>query len=152
MLNKLTNFTRPKNLHMTFEQSKYFGSLNPHKCILPIGTFYFCERFCVSEINEGMHLDSNTLFNLMRELVSFYGYNIKLGYISNRIYSYSLDPSLYIELSKEFNFIVASALVVYNDMTFMNANIEKRFAPIKLKCCTNLDEAIEWILNHKKIP
>lgn len=140
-----------KNQPMKFEESKYFHELNPHKCTLPIGNFYFCEKVCIAEVNEGMHLDSNILLSLMKELISYYGYNKKLGFISNRIHSYSLDPNLYIELSKEFNIITISALVVYSEMSFMNASIEKRFSKIKMKRCSSLDQAIEWILTRREL-
>ena len=136
---------------MTFEQSRYFDALKTHKHVLPIGNFYFCEKFYLAEIHEGMHLDYNELTCVMEELIKYYGKNIKLGFISNRINSYSLDPSLYNKIDEEFNIIVASAFVVYNDISYMNASIEKRFSKKRIKRCVMLDEAIEWILNRKEL-
>ena len=136
---------------MKFEQSRYFGTLKTHKHVLPIGNFYFCEKFYLAEINEGIHLDYNELAGLMGDLMKYYGKNKKLGFISNRINSYSLDPRLYNEIDKEFDIITTCALVVYSDISFMNANIEKRFSNKKIKRCVMLNEAVEWILNRKEL-
>lgn len=136
---------------MKFEQSRYFGTLKTHKYTLPIGNFYFCDKFYLAEIHEGMHLDYEILIGLMEELVTYYGENKKVGFISNRINSYSLDPQLYNKIDETFNIVAVGALVVYSDLSFMNASIEKRFAKNKLKRCMILDEAIEWILNRKEL-
>lgn len=136
---------------MKFEESKYFDTLKTHKYTLPIGNFYFCEKFYLSEINEGMHLDFNVISDLMTELVNFYGRNKKIGFISNRINSYSLDPRIYNQIYEEFDMVVVGALVVYSDISYMNASIEKRFSKRKLKRCVELDEAIEWMLNRKEL-
>lgn len=136
---------------MKFEQSRYFDTLKTHKHTLPIGDFYFCEKFYLAEIHEGMHLDYNVLTCLMKELVNYYGENKKLGFISNRINSYSLDPQLYNKIDETFGIIAACALVVYSDISFMNASIEKRFTKKKIKRCVMLDEAIEWILSRKEL-
>lgn len=135
---------------MKFEESRYFDALKAHKHSLPIGNFYFCEKFYIAEIHEGIHLDYHELTNLMVDLINYYGENKKLGFISNRINSYSLDPRLYQKIDEKFDIIEATALVVYSDMSYMNASIEKRFSN-KIKRCVMLDEAIEWILNRKEL-
>ncbi len=136
---------------MKFEESAYYNTLKTHKLTMSFGEFYFCEKFYLAEIYEGMHLDYYILSSLMIELVSYYGKNRKIGFISNRINAYSLDPHLYNRIDKEFDMIVASAFVVYSDISFMNASIEKRFSKNSIKRCLSLDEAVEWILNIKEL-
>jgi len=136
---------------MKFEQSKWYSTLKTHKLIMPFGDFYFCEKFYLAEIYEGVHLDYHKLSSLMIEIVSFYGENKKLGLISNRINSYSIDPQSYNKIDEEFDIIVASAFVVYSDISFMNASIEKRFSKRSIKRCIMLDEAIDWILSIKEL-
>lgn len=136
---------------MKFEQSRYFNTLKIQKRTLPIGDFYFCEKFYIAEIHEGIHIDYTQLSSLMDEIINFYGKDKKLGFISNRINSYSLDPRLYNEIDEAYDIIAVSALVVYSDISFMNASIEKRFIKKKVKRCVMLDEAIDWILNRKEL-
>ena len=53
----------------------------------------------------------------------------------------------YPDFNKEFGFIVASAIVVYDDISYMNATIEKQFTGKSLKRCSSLEEAIHWVQN-----
>ncbi|WP_100615430.1 hypothetical protein [Confluentibacter citreus] len=136
---------------MKFEESNYFNTLKPHKITMPYGDFYFCEKFYLAEINEGIHLDYDKLISLMIELVGYYGKDRKIGFISNRINPYSLDPHVYNKIDQEFNMIAASAYVVYSDLSYMNATIEKRFTKKSLKRCISIEEAVDWILNIKEL-
>ena len=132
---------------MRFEESKYFNSLNPKILKMPFGTFYLCEKFIISELNEGIHFDWDKIEAIMVELISFYGKDAKLGYIPNRINSYSINPHYWNKVDKKYNMIVASAIVVYSTMTMMNATLEKRFFNKSMKRCNSLGEAIEWMSN-----
>jgi hypothetical protein len=136
---------------MKFEDSKYFNVLKSKKLKMAFGEFYLCEKFYLAEIYEGIDLDYNNLRSLMVEIVGFYGERKGIGFISNRINSYSIDPHLYNRIDEEFNMIVASAFVIYSDMSYMNATIEKRFTKRSIKRCMILDEAIDWILSIKEL-
>ena len=114
---------------MKFSESTYFNPLRHHLLEMPFGTFYFCEKFFVSELNEGA----------------------KLGYIPNRINSYSVNPHYWDKADKIYNMIVASAIVSYSTITMMNATIEKHFFSKSIKRCTSLTEAVDWILNLKEL-
>lgn len=135
----------PKKNTMKFEESHYFKSLKPHKLEMPFGNFYLCEKFFISELNEGIHFDWQKIEDVVAELIKFYGKDAKLGYIPNRINSYSVNPHYWDKVDKTFNIIVASAIVVYSTMTLMNADLEKRFFKKSIKRCTSLTEAIEWM-------
>tara|TARA_R110002049_G_C9129630_1_gene558928 strand:- start:277 stop:702 length:426 start_codon:yes stop_codon:yes gene_type:complete len=136
---------------MKFSESTYFNPLRHHLLEMPFGTFYFCEKFFVSELNEGVHFDWCMIENVMDELIKYYGKDAKLGYIPNRINSYSVNPHYWDKADKIYNMIVASAIVSYSTITMMNATIEKHFFSKSIKRCTSLTEAVDWILNLKEL-
>ena len=136
---------------MKFENSVYFKDLKPLKIEMPFGNFYLCKKFFVSEMHEGVHFDWELIQKIMVKVVDFYGTNAKVGYISNRINSYSSDPKTWDLVDKEFGIIVGGAIVVYNQMAFMNATLEKRFYEKSIKRCISLDEAVGWINNLQEL-
>lgn len=132
---------------MKFENSEFF-ELKHYKLEMPFGNFYFLETFFISEINEGVHFDWQMIQSVMQHVVDFYGADAKLGYISNRVNSYSMNPQTWDKVQKKYNIIVAGAVVIYNKMTFLNASLEKKISKkINIKRCFSLKEAIVWTLN-----
>jgi hypothetical protein len=135
---------------MTFEDSKY-SKLIPYKKVqFPFGTFYLTKHFTISEFNEGVHVD----YAIASDIISHFSEEIKrgfkIGYIANRINSYSFDPQLWKEVSDDYDFLVASAVVSYTNFNHLNASLEKHFSEKSLKRCKSLDEAIKWILDLKE--
>lgn len=135
---------------MTFENSIFAKQLNFKKISLSFGNFYLLDNFTIAEINEGIHLDWNKIEELINHLVLYYGEDIRIGYLTNRVNSYSIEPQSWIKFEKEYGFIVASAIVVYNDFAFINATLEKQFAKSSIKRCNSLDQAISWMQNLKE--
>lgn len=135
---------------MKFENSKYYNTINSKKISFPFGNFYLSEYFIVSEINEGEHFDWNKVQEVIKCLFEHYDKNFQIGYISNRVNSYSSDPLQWVKVNAEHNFILASAIVIYNDFSFINATIEKNLSNKSIKRCDTLDQAINWILNIKE--
>ncbi|MGE5943982.1 MAG: hypothetical protein ACM31G_06550 [Flavobacteriales bacterium] len=136
---------------MKFEQSAFFKTSKAYKFSTSFGDFYFCEKFFVAEVHEGVHFEWEMIKKVMDKLLEFYGSGIKLGYISNRMNSYSINPQTWMKVDKEYNIIVACAIVTYSNISFMNATLEKRFYKKSIKRCLSLDEAINWILNIKEL-
>lgn len=134
---------------MKFENSE-FSKLNHYKVEMTFGNFYLFEKFFISEINEGVHFDWEMIKTVMTEVVEFYGTNAKVGYISNRVNSYSMNPQTWDKVRKKYNLIFAGAIVSYNNITFMNASIEKQFSKTSIKRCLSLEEAIQWIKSLKE--
>lgn len=135
---------------MRFEETKFGNSLDYRKIEFSFGNYYLCENFVVSELNEGIHFDWDKILEVIGAVIDYYGNNIKIGYISNRVESYSIDPQLWLRFHREFDFIIAVATVAYNDFGYINASIEKLFAKVSLKRCDTVDEAIGWIKNLKE--
>ncbi|MCB0445734.1 MAG: hypothetical protein R2812_06765 [Gelidibacter sp.] len=135
---------------MRFEDSKYFKLITHKKVEFPFGNFYIADHFLISELYEGVHFDWSKIIQVIDYLYDYYGYHKKIGYVTNRVNSYSIEPQLWIRFYEEYNFIIATATVSYNNYNYANASIEKLFTKTSLKRCSNLDEAIEWIQNLKE--
>ncbi len=135
---------------MNFESSKYFNEFENKKLVFSFGIFFLCNHFIISELNEGVHFDWEKIKLVMSKIIEFYGNDVKLGYISNRIHSYSIDPQTWGKVDEKYNIIIGSTIIYYNNMTYKNASLEKLFSNKSLKRSINLDEAIYWIKNLKE--
>ncbi|WP_299277064.1 hypothetical protein [uncultured Psychroserpens sp.] len=132
---------------MKFENSKYSKLLGYKKVDFPFGTIYITRYFVISELNEGIHVDYTIASELINAFSEDIRKGIKVGYIANRINSYSFEPQLWLDFNNEYDFLVASAIVTYNDFSYLNSSLEKHFFKKSLKRCHSLDEAIEWMSN-----
>lgn len=131
---------------MRFKDSKYFKKLTYKVIQLDFGIFYFLDKLIIAEINEGVHYSWEQEHELYLKLMEHYSADSKVGYISNRINAYSIDTEIWSKFVNEYDFIIASAIVTYTDFSYLNATIEKEFSKKSLKRCTNLDQAINWVL------
>ncbi len=138
---------------MKFENSHLSKTISHYKLEMPFGIFYLCEKFIISELYAEIHLDWNKIQEVAKDVLNFYNKGDKLGYISNRINSYSVDPQVWTKAEKynKNNLVVGGAIVYYNDMMYKNASLEKRFSKIKVLPCLSLEEAINWVLNLETI-
>ena len=135
---------------MKFENSSFF-ELKHFKLEMPFGNFYFLETFFIGEINEGVHFDWNMIQSVMEHVVDFYGADAKIGYIPNRINSYSINPQTWNKVQKKYNMIHVGAIISYNNFNFMNASLENKISDtIIIKSCHSLNEAIEWVWEGSK--
>lgn len=132
---------------MKFEITSFGKTLSFYKLEMPFGNFFFCEKFIIAEINAGVHFDWPKIEPVLKEAISFYSPGVKLGYISNRINSYSVDPQDWAKVATISNMMAGSAIVYYNYMMYLNASLEKRFSKVDMHHCLSLEEAIEWITN-----
>lgn len=129
---------------MEFEKSKYYQKLKPYKYKHAVGNYYFCEKFFVSEIKEGIHFNWEITQKMANEIINFYGVeNPKIGFISNRINSYSVDPTNWTKVEENYN-IISSAIVIYNKPMLLSASLEQKFAKKPIKYFKSLNKAIEW--------
>ena len=133
---------------MKFEDSKNLAKIIHKKIQLSFGKFFLCERFVVAELNHEIHVDWLIIKKIANMIIEEYGNTSKIGFISNKVNSYSIDPFVWVTFSKEYNFIEAAAIVWYNDAGFMSATLEKVFLKNNVKLCESLDEAIQWVTNE----
>jgi len=131
---------------MRFKDTKFSKKL-PYKVIqLDFGTFYLLDKLVIAEVNEGIHYSWEQEHELYLILINHY----KKGHISNRINSYSIDTDIWSKFVNEYDFVVASAIVAYNDYSYINATIEKDFSKKSLKRCNSLEQAIDWIIDLRE--
>ena len=98
---------------MKTELSEYYKRLKPFVLQMPFGTYFFFEKFIVSEINEGVHFEWNMAEKLALEVFKYYRKDAKLGFIYNRVNRHSVDPQNWIKLEKKshnYNCIYNSCL------------------------------------------
>ncbi|NMH89906.1 hypothetical protein [Flavivirga algicola] len=138
---------------MKFENSPFSKTINYYKLEMSFGYFYLCKKFIISELHAGIHLDWPKIQEVAKDVLNFYGKDDKVGYISNRINSYSVDPQVWTKAEKynRNNMVIGGAIIYYNDMMYRNASLEKRFSKIQVLPCLSLDEAIDWVLNLEAI-
>ncbi|MDO7173252.1 hypothetical protein [Mariniflexile sp. AS56] len=135
---------------MKFENSPYF-ELKHYKIEMPFGDFYFIENFFISEMHEGVHFDWEMIQSTMVHILEFYGPDSSIGYISNRVNSYSMSPQTWSKVQKKYNnMIVAGAIVTYTNRAYLNASLEKQLTKTKIKRCFSLEEAINRILDLRE--
>ena len=132
---------------MTFENSSYYSTTASKKVSLPIGDLYFLDVFCIAEFKDGVHIGTEEAEDIIIALVDHYGEDLKIGFISNRVASFSIDLRQWVRFNTDYGFIVATAIVVYDDLNFNIATIEKKLSQYSTKRCYSLDQAIEWMGN-----
>lgn len=97
----------------------------------------------VAEMKEGITFD----INYNKELLQFCKNHFKdktYGYISNRVHSYSVNPTVYLDTAKNSN-IRAIAIVSSDIIHRKNAAIERQFFEYPFEVFATLEEAIVWI-------
>ena len=100
----------------------------------------------VSEIFEGVAFDWDSANGIIEKIYEFYGSrDIKIGYISNRVNSYSLYPQDWIKFFKNRHQLSCMAILSTNKTRLANGMLEKLFVKTKLKNFKDLDEAIQWV-------
>lgn len=103
----------------------------------------------IGRIKEGIHFNLE-LNNLLADaVISYYGKNYQLAYISIRENSYSIDPMVHLQNSKHEELCCIS--IVENKVLGMSsvALESKFFKPGKLKSFPNKEEALH--LTHKEL-
>jgi hypothetical protein len=132
---------------MKFEESKNLTKFIRNKIQLSFGKFFICDHFVVAELNHEIHVDWSIIKKIAQMIIEQYGTTKKIGFISNKVNSYSIDPLVWVTFNKEYDFIEATAIVWYNDAGFMSATLEKMFLKNSVKLCESLEEAIHWVTN-----
>ena len=132
---------------MKVEQSNYINFEHEKFC-LPFGNFYFFEKFVVSELNEGVHFSWNKVKTLSELMLTHYGRECDLIYISNRVNSYSIEPQSWLKFDKKYNLFNASGIVAYNEKGGLSVVLERLFSKERIKVFTSLKGAIDWALKQ----
>ncbi|OAB78990.1 hypothetical protein [Cochleicola gelatinilyticus] len=117
-----------------------------HKTIqVDFGIIEIHNFYVIATINEGVVLTNDLSYEIIQHAVEHFQ-DAPFVYITNRIHSYSVDPSVYImtnDIKNLKGFGVVSPHVLARD----NATFEKNFLNKEFEIFKTLDEAIEWARN-----
>jgi len=111
---------------------------------LTIGTFYFFENYMVAEIKEGIALayeNATEMLNLAKE---YFGNKTPFVYITNRINSYSFNPTVHFKTVALFPNLIGYATVTYDEINHEIAQLEESFMNRPAKNFRTLEDAIQW--------
>ena len=103
---------------------------------------FIFDEFIVNQIREGVNItpkDNETLRFILDEHFK----NKSVVYISNRHFSYSVDPLTYLETSKIHN-LIAIAIVASKPIPKINARFEKKFYEKPFEIFETLSLAVQW--------
>lgn len=107
------------------------------------GTLHIEENIVIGIMKEGAHIDS-----LSNELLISFCKNFfeekSFGYISYRLNSYSVDPTVYMDTANHQN-LKAIAVVSENPLIKSNVLLERKFFNQPFESFTSIDEAKEWL-------
>ena len=106
------------------------------------------DDFVISSIKDGITFDVEELNWFVMILDKYYP-NKKFGYISNRIYDYSLNPTTYFT-SAMYEKLNAMAIVCYSEIAKKTALFEKNFSKKPFEVFKDMEEAKNWVLKYQK--
>ncbi|GEQ86270.1 hypothetical protein ULMS_17780 [Patiriisocius marinistellae] len=101
--------------------------------------------FVIATIKEGIVIDKDHR-ELFHDIFNQYFSNTLFGYISNRKFDYTVDPTSYLEKG-HFPNLIGMAVICYNDSSVATANFEKQFYQRPMEICNNLESSKKWIKN-----
>ena len=81
-------------------EDSYLNDKYIEKIAMSHGTYYFFEKFIISEISSGVVFDWALAKEIIDVANAFYGEDINISYISNRVNKYSLNPIDWIKFFK----------------------------------------------------
>ncbi|QJP34975.1 hypothetical protein F0365_11530 [Nonlabens sp. Ci31] len=116
---------------------------------LDFGDFELYTDVIIGRIKEGIHFNLELNNMLADAVISYYGENYKLGYISIRENSYSIDPMVHLHNTKH-NDLCCISIVETKAQGMSSVPLESKFfKPGKLKSFPNKEEALLW--THKEL-
>jgi len=109
------------------------------------GVIEIYSNYIIAIMNEGIVVKPE-YNNVLLEYAEKYFSEKPFGYITHRINSYAVDPSIYFETSKIEN-LAAFAVVSNQYINISNTQLEKIFLKKPFEHFFELDDAIEWVNN-----
>jgi hypothetical protein len=113
---------------------------------LDIGFAHFelYDDYLVGTIKEGIVFNA---FHLLKfhEIFDQHYSNRAFGYISNRKYDYTIDPTAYFDVSNYSERLVGIAVLCYSKTSFNNAIFSRQFIQRPLEAFYSMDESVAWI-------
>jgi len=114
------------------------------KISFDFGYVQLYDTYAVGVMNEGADISADDHILLSSALQKHFGRK-PFGYISNRLYSYSIDPRAYQTTSKIKN-LIAISVVTNNPAQRLSASVEELFFGRPFQYFGNISEARHWML------
>ncbi|WP_109298830.1 hypothetical protein [Aquimarina sp. AU474] len=114
------------------------------KHVLDFGTVHFYENFIIVEVKEGVILNFEKAAQMFMLGKEYYGKKTPFVYISNRIHSYSFEPTSHFKSSELFPNLKGVAVVTYSPINSNVAELEQSFLKKPSAIFHSLEEAIIW--------
>lgn len=111
---------------------------------LDIGLFYFYPNMVISRMKEGVTVNFDNVLPVLLKGLQYYTADTPLVYISNRVNSYSFDPTIHLEAREVYSNLKGYGVVVYDKMNLRIAKLEQGFVSCPLHIFHSLEEAKTW--------
>ncbi|OIQ23749.1 hypothetical protein [Lacinutrix sp. MedPE-SW] len=126
-------------------------TLPNHTITLAFVDISFFENYFIGSFKEGELVTKEKTETITKLALDFYK-SKPFVYISNRVNSYAVDPSIYRYILSVKN-LAGFAVVSKNTIALNNAKFEKLFFKKPFETFKTIDEAIQWknmlLKNHK---
>ncbi|WP_430907254.1 hypothetical protein [Maribacter sp. 2-571] len=111
---------------------------------LDIGTFTFYGNFMVAEVAEGVAFAFENATEMLSLAKQYYGNTTPFVYITNRVNSYSFNPTAHFKTTAMFSNLKGYAVVTYDVMNQDIAQMEQSFMNRPFGMFKSLDDAVAW--------
>jgi hypothetical protein len=106
------------------------------------GTIYVFEDFIVSEFKEDAIIDFDCFVQLYHYLNSYSENKSSYGYISNRVYNYTVKVTDFMKTRPLAQKVYPTAVVTYDDESRNTFNFEKKIYNCQAMLFESLDKAV----------
>lgn len=100
-------------------------------------------NYIVTTVNEGVVFDDKKLDEVHKIFDKYFKHK-PFGYISNRVFDYTVNPTSFI-YTLQYENLVGTAIVCYNDKSYLNAQFESKLHNCEMKVFHYETKALEWI-------
>lgn len=111
---------------------------------LEVGSFYFYKNHIVAEVKEGIAFTFENAFQVLELGKVYYGDTVPFVYISNRINSYSFNPTAHFKTQSMFPNLKGYAVVTYDAINHEIAEMEQTFLNKPMAIFNSLQDALHW--------
>ncbi len=111
---------------------------------LEVGSFYFCKNHIVAGVNEGHAFTSKKAYQVLELGKAHDGNARPLVYISNRVNSYSFNPTAHFKTQAMFHNLKGYAIVTYDEMNLEIAEMEQTFLNNPIAIFHKLRDTLKW--------
>jgi len=129
---------------MLIKNSKYYSKvLESFKT--DMGNVHFFENLIISEVNEGKHFSFKNGKDYVDLMLDFYGTSKPIGYISNRMHQFSVNPLDFDKFFDTLPNLKCMTTVYYNAYNLKNIDIERQFCKIPYYKFEDVNKAYDYI-------